>query len=63
LEDSVKLSTLLKEGVYVITASAGGFVFLDKTKIYPAYQVLFAEKIKNETGIFTAAVVAIASPR
>jgi 2,4-dienoyl-CoA reductase-like NADH-dependent reductase (Old Yellow Enzyme family) len=60
LDDSVKLARLLKQaGVDVITASAGGFVFLDKSKVYPAYQVPFAEKIKQETGIVTAAVGAI----
>jgi 2,4-dienoyl-CoA reductase-like NADH-dependent reductase (Old Yellow Enzyme family) len=64
LEDSVKLTTLLKQaGVDVITASAGGFVFLDKSKVYPAYQVPFAEKIKNETGIVTATVGAITTPQ
>ena len=60
LDDSVKLATLLKQvGVDVITASAGGFVFLDKSKVHPGYQVPFAEKIKKETGIVTAAVGAI----
>lgn len=64
LEDSVKLSALLKQaGVDVITASAGGFVFLDKSKVYPAYQVPFAEKIKSETGIVTATVGAISTPQ
>ncbi len=64
LDDSVKLSRLLKQaGVDVITASAGGFVFLDKSKVYPAYQVPFAEKIKQETGIITGAVGAITTPQ
>ncbi|MBC7867735.1 MAG: NADH:flavin oxidoreductase/NADH oxidase [Gloeobacteraceae cyanobacterium ES-bin-316] len=64
LDDSVKLATLLKNaGVDVITASAGGFVFLDKSKVFPAYQVPFAEKIKNETGIITATVGAITTPQ
>jgi 2,4-dienoyl-CoA reductase-like NADH-dependent reductase (Old Yellow Enzyme family) len=60
LDDSVKLVALLKQsGVDVITASAGGFVFLDKSKVFPAYQTPFAEKIKKETGIITATVGAI----
>ncbi len=64
IEDSVNLTILLKKaGVDVITASAGGFIFLDKSKVYPAYQVPFAEKIKNETGIFTATVGAITTPQ
>ncbi len=57
LEDSIKLTKILKEnGVDLVTASAGGFVFLDKSKVYPSYQVPFAEKIKIETGILTGAV-------
>jgi 2,4-dienoyl-CoA reductase-like NADH-dependent reductase (Old Yellow Enzyme family) len=57
LEDSVLLTKILKENrVDLITASAGGFVFLDKSKVFPSYQVPFATKIKNETGILTGAV-------
>jgi 2,4-dienoyl-CoA reductase-like NADH-dependent reductase (Old Yellow Enzyme family) len=64
LDDSVKLALLLKQaGVDVITASAGGFVFLDKLKVYPSYQVPFAERIKKDTGIITAAVGAITTPK
>lgn len=60
IEDSVVLSGILKQiGVDVVTASAGGFVFLDKSKVYPSYQVPFANKIKQETGIITGAVGAI----
>ena len=60
LADSVVLSEILKEnGVDLITASAGGFVFLDKDKVFPSYQVPFAQKIKEDTGMITAAVGAI----
>jgi 2,4-dienoyl-CoA reductase-like NADH-dependent reductase (Old Yellow Enzyme family) len=60
IEDSIILSAILKEiGVDVITASAGGFVFLDKSRVFPSYQVPFADKIKAETGIITGAVGAI----
>jgi len=60
IEDSIILSGILKQiGVDVVTASAGGFVFLDKSKVFPSYQVPFAEKIKDETGIITGAVGAI----
>ncbi|TDO22927.1 NADH:flavin oxidoreductase/NADH oxidase [Pedobacter duraquae] len=63
IEDSVLLTDILKHiGVDVVTASAGGFVFLDKSKVFPAYQVPFAEKIKSETGIITGAVGAITEP-
>jgi 2,4-dienoyl-CoA reductase-like NADH-dependent reductase (Old Yellow Enzyme family) len=60
IEDSIVLAGILKQiGVDVITASAGGFVFLDKSRVFPSYQVPFAEKIKTETGIITGAVGAI----
>jgi 2,4-dienoyl-CoA reductase-like NADH-dependent reductase (Old Yellow Enzyme family) len=60
IEDSLVLAGILKQiGVDVITASAGGFVFLDKSRVFPSYQVPFAEKIKSETGIITGAVGAI----
>lgn len=57
IEDSIRLTKILKEnGVDLITASAGGFVFMDKSKVFPSYQVPFATQIKNETGILTGAV-------
>ena len=60
IEDSIILADILKQiGVDLITASAGGFVFLDKSRVFPSYQVPFAEKIKSETGILTGAVGAI----
>ncbi|MCR8556539.1 NADH:flavin oxidoreductase/NADH oxidase [Mucilaginibacter sp. BJC16-A38] len=60
IEDSIVLAGILKQiGVDLITASAGGFVFLDKSRVFPSYQVPFAEKIKTETGILTGAVGAI----
>ncbi len=63
LEDSVKLSQLLKdEGVDLITASAGGFAFVNKDSIYPGYQVPFAREIKEHTGVLTGAVGAITEP-
>lgn len=63
IEDSMILAGILKQmGVDMITASAGGFVFLDKSRVFPSYQVPFAEKIKTETGILTGAVGAITEP-
>lgn len=60
LSDSVQLTRMLKDiGVDVVTASAGGFVFLDKAKVFPSYQAPFAERIKQETGVLTGAVGAI----
>lgn len=57
VKDSVKLSAVLKTlGVDMVTASGGGFVWVDKSKIMEGYQVEFAKEIKAQTGIITAAV-------
>lgn len=57
LEDSVKLSRILVEnGVDFITASGGGFAHVDKSLVYPGYQLLFATAIKEQTGILTGTV-------
>lgn len=57
IADSVKLSGILKnKGVDVIDASTGGNVANAKIPVGPGYQVSFAERIKQETGITTAAV-------
>ncbi len=56
-EESVQLSKILKEmGVDLIDVSSGGLVSHQQIPLGPNYQVPFAEKIKNETGILTAAV-------
>jgi 2,4-dienoyl-CoA reductase-like NADH-dependent reductase (Old Yellow Enzyme family) len=63
IEDAVRLAEALKsEGVDFITASAGGFVFLDKTNVYPSYQVPFASAIKEASGVPTGAVGMITEP-
>ena len=57
IEESVKLSQLLKQkGVDLIDVSSGGLVSHQKIPVEPGYQVPFAERIKNETGILTGAV-------
>lgn len=57
IEDSVKLTSILKEnGVDMITASGGGFVWVDKSMVMEGYQVPFAEQIKNETQIVIGSV-------
>lgn len=57
IEDSVKLVSILKEiGVDMVTASGGGFVWVDKSMVMEGYQVPFAEQIKNETQIVTGSV-------
>lgn len=62
IEDSIRLAKVLQPlGVDMITASGGGFVWVDKSNIMEGYQVPFAEAIKNATGIFTASVGGIKS--
>lgn len=57
IEDSVKLSTILKDSsVDLIDCSSGGNSRHQKIPVGPMYQVSFAEQIKNETGISTGAV-------
>lgn len=55
--DSVQLVKILKEHeVDLIDCSTGGNSHDQKIPVAPLYQVPFAEKIKKETGILTAAV-------
>lgn len=57
LEDSVALSKELKKvGVDLITASGGGFVNVDKSLVFPNYQVPFATRIKEQSKILTGTV-------
>lgn len=63
LEQSVQLSRLLKEdGVDLIDCSSGGSVPDAKVPAGPGYQTPFAERIRRETGILTAAVGMITAP-
>lgn len=57
IEESVQLSKILKErGVDLIDVSSGGLVSHQHIPLGPGYQVPFAEKIKKEADILTAAV-------
>ena len=57
IDESVKLAEVLKtKGVDLIDCSTGGNVPHAKIPVAPGYQVPFAERIKKETGILTAAV-------
>ena len=57
IEESVQLSKILKEkGVDIIDVSSGGLVSYQQIPTAPNYQVPFAERIKAETGVTTAAV-------
>ena len=56
-DDSVALAGILKsKGVDVIDCSSGGNVAKAQIPARPGYQVPFAARIKQETGILTAAV-------
>jgi 2,4-dienoyl-CoA reductase-like NADH-dependent reductase (Old Yellow Enzyme family) len=57
IDDSVQLSNILKaKGVDLIDCSSGGISLQQKIPLGPGYQVPFAEKIKKESGMLTAAV-------
>jgi 2,4-dienoyl-CoA reductase-like NADH-dependent reductase (Old Yellow Enzyme family) len=57
IDESIKLAAMLKaEGVDLIDTSSGGLSHEQKIPLAPGYQVPFAEKIKQETGILTGAV-------
>lgn len=63
IEDSIQFSHLLKDrGVDLITASAGGFSWVDKSNLHEGYQVPFAKKIKDVVGILTGSVGLITKP-
>ena len=64
IEDSVKLSVILKEkGVDVIDCSSGGLTPPEKIPVGFGYQVPFAQSIREQTGIMIGAVGMIVSPQ
>jgi len=57
IEQSIELARRLKaEGVDLIDCSSGGMVPDAKISVGPGYQVPFAERIRREAGMATAAV-------
>ncbi len=57
IEDSIALARVLREdGVDLIDASSGGIVPVAPIPVGPLYQAPFAERIRAEAGIATAAV-------
>jgi 2,4-dienoyl-CoA reductase-like NADH-dependent reductase (Old Yellow Enzyme family) len=63
IDDSVKVAQRLKElGVHLIDTSTGGNVPGAKIPLSPGYQVEFAEKIRQGSGIMTGAVGLITEP-
>ena len=64
IADSVGLSrSLCTLGVDLIDCSSGGLSPRQKIALAPGYQVPFAERIRRETGVRTAAVGLITTPR
>jgi 2,4-dienoyl-CoA reductase-like NADH-dependent reductase (Old Yellow Enzyme family) len=64
IEQSVELARRLKaEGVDLIDCSSGGIVPDARIPVAPGYQVPFAEKIRREANIATAAVGFITEPK
>jgi len=64
IAECVELARRLKaEGVDLIDCSSGGNVPDAKIPVAPGYQVPFAERIRRETGIATAAVGFITQPK
>ena len=64
IEQSIELSRRLKaEGVDLIDCSSGALVPHVKIPVAPGFQVPFAERIRREAGIATAAVGFIAEPK
>lgn len=63
IEQSVELARLLKPlGVDLIDCSSGGIAPGEKIPVGPGYQTAFAERIRREAGILTAAVGMITDP-
>ncbi len=63
IEQSIELARLLKgEGVDLIDCSSGGLVPDASIPAGPGFQVPFAERIRREAGIATAAVGLITAP-
>lgn len=64
IDDSVQLARVLKSrGIDAIDVSSGGLVPYAKITAGPGYQVPFAEAIKKQTGMLTAAVGIIVNGR
>ena len=64
ITQSVELSRQLKaEGVDLIDCSSGGAVPAAKIPVGPGYQVAFAERIRREAEIATAAVGMLTAPQ
>lgn len=64
VDETVRLAALLREhGVDLIDCSSGGLSPLQQIPVGPGYQVPFAERVRAETGLKTAAVGLITTPQ
>ncbi len=64
VEETVELARLLREaGVDLVDCSSGGLSPAQRIPLRPGYQVAFAERIRREAGVATAAVGLITDPR
>ena len=55
-DSSALAKILINKGIDLVDCSSGGNVATAKIPLGPGYQVEFAEKVKKESGILTAAV-------
>ncbi len=63
VEDTVQVArALARRGVDLVDCSSGGAVPQGVPEVYPGYQVPFAERVRREAGIATAAVGLITRP-
>lgn len=63
IDDTVRLATELEPlGVDLMDCSSGGTVFDAEVPVGPGYQVQFAQRVKNETGVMSAAVGMLTQP-
>ncbi len=63
IEQSVELARVLAQhGVDLVDCSSGGNVASAQIPVEPGYQVVFAERIRKETGLATGAVGLITTP-
>jgi len=64
IEDTIQLCRMLKsrDDIDLIDCSSGGNSPGQRVPVYPGYQVPFAERIRRETDIATAAVGLISAP-
>lgn len=65
IEDSIALCRLVRArgDVDLIDCSSGGISPEQKIRVYPGYQVPFAERIRHEVGMATGAVGLISAPQ